>query len=180
MATFTNTGTNNVKVMYKLVGKRYNANPGEQYTGLNTATESDFPWDEVVVGPGVTVNIGETSWQKVVDLGAPAAAAPVRVGPERGVATDIVNRVVDHNGNRNNIKVLFKVAGRRYNVAVGDGDVIDTPTETSYPWEEAIVGPDRAFYVTPDIEWTKVINMPVNAKRDAQLEQMFQDSQRGA
>jgi hypothetical protein len=176
MATFTNTSANNVKVMYKLVGKRYEARSAEQYTGMNTATESDFPWDEVLVGPGVTVNIGETTWQKVVDMGAPVAPALVRVGPQRGVATDIVNRVVDHNGNRNNIKVLFKVKGRQYNVAIGDGDVIDEPGRTSYPWEEAIVGPDRAFYVAEDIEWTKVINMPVNAKLDAQLEQMWQES----
>jgi len=162
MATFTNTGSKTVKVMYKVSGVQY-------YVG----TEADplgRVWDEVIVAPGATVELGDVTWQKTVEL-ADVQTAVVRVGPQRGAAGDIVNRVVDENGDTNNILVRYKVKGRTYNVNVGDGDVVDEPTRTSYPWEEAIVAPGRAFYVTEDIAWTQVINMPRYKGPD--LDQIF-------
>jgi len=149
MATFTNTGSNTVKVMFKVDGKRYN-NAGEDYTGRNTATESDFPWDEVLVAPGATVNLGNVVWQKEVDMGPPQTAV-VRVGPPRGQAGDIVN------GGSSNVMVRYRVKGRTYGAAAEL--MVDTPTETFYPWEEAIVAPGRAFYVDSDIDWTKSFEM---------------------
>jgi hypothetical protein len=151
MATFTNTGSKTVKVMYKVAGVQY-------YIGTE-ADPAGRPFDEVVVAPGATVELGDVTWQKTVEL-ADVQVAVVRVGPQRGAAQDIVNRVVDENGDTNNIMVRYKVKGRQYNVAAGEGDVIDEPARTSYPWEEAIVAPGRAFYVTDDIAWTQVINMP--------------------
>lgn len=158
MATFTNTGSKTVKVMFKLAGKQYNVG-GDADTHLNTAERSAFPWDEVVVAPGATTELGDVTWQKTVELDD-VAVAPVRVGPQRGAASDIVNRVVDANGDTNNILVRYKVKGRTYGVASTDAEVIDEADRTSYPWEEAIVAPGRAFYVTSDIAWTAVINMP--------------------
>lgn len=151
MATFTNTGSKTVKVMYRVAGVQYSIGTEAEPAGR--------PFDEVYVAPGATVDLGNATWQKAVEL-ADVQTAVVRVGPQRGAAQDIVNRVVDENGDTNNIMVRFKVKGRQYSVAAGEGDVIDEPARTSYPWEEAIVAPGRAFYVTDDIAWTQVINMP--------------------
>ena len=89
MATFTNTGSKTVKVMYKVAGVQY-------YIGTE-ADPAGRPFDEVVVAPGATVELGDVTWQKTVEL-ADVQTAVVRVGPQRGAAQDIVNRVVDANG----------------------------------------------------------------------------------
>ena len=81
MATFTNTGSKTVKVMYKVAGVQY-----------RLGTEADplgRVWDEVVVAPGATVELGDVTWQKTVEL-ADVQVAVVRVGPQRGAPQDIV------------------------------------------------------------------------------------------
>ena len=39
------------------------------------------------------------------------------------------------------VKVQYKLEGKYYNQSVGDGNPFDTPTRTSYPFEEFVVAP---------------------------------------
>lgn len=39
------------------------------------------------------------------------------------------------------VKVMYKLEGKYYNQSVGDGNPFDTPTRTSYPFEEFVVAP---------------------------------------
>lgn len=136
MATYTNSSAGAEKVMFKVAGKQYGVNSGEGDV-FDTPTSTSYPFDEIIVAAGATVDLGNVTWQKsVAFVTTPAAASRV------GTGGDIPN-----NG-ANVLKVMFKVNGKQYNVGFGEGDVVDTETATSYPFDEAFVPVGATFNST--------------------------------
>ncbi len=79
MSSYTNDTGAKVKVLYRTEGKFYGSGQGEGDV-VDTAERTTYPFEEVVVEAGATVDLGEVSWKKVVDMSVevPAGVDPVQ------------------------------------------------------------------------------------------------------
>ena len=134
MSSYTNGSAGPEKVMFRIDGKTYN-NGTQEGTATDNATSTFYPFDEVVVAAGATVDLGNSTFVKVVALDA-SAAAPSRVGD----TGDIANTDPTYD-----LKVMFKEDGKTYNNGTQEGTATDNATSTFYPFDEALVPPGKKF-----------------------------------
>jgi hypothetical protein len=146
MSSYTNGSAGPEKVMFKIEGKTYN-NGTQEGTAVDNATSTFYPFDEVTVAAGATVDLGDSTIVKVVALDS-AAAAPSRVGD----TGDIANTDPAYD-----LKVMFKEDGKTYNNGTQEGAATDNATSTFYPFDEALVPPGKKFNSTG----TKVVKTVV-------------------
>ena len=146
MSSYTNSSAGPEKVMFKVEGKQYNVGGGEGSI-VDTPTQTSYPFDEVIVAAGATVDLGNSSIVKVVAMST-APSTPSRVGDTGDIANTDPNFP---------IKVMFKIDGKQYNVGGGEGAVVDTATQTSYPFDEEVVPVGKKF----DSTGTKVLKTVV-------------------
>ena len=146
MASYSNTGAVPVKVTYKVDGKTYNVQVGDG-NGFDDGKRTSYPFDEVVVVPGATVELGAAAILNTIELSAPAEVRVV-VGDATGAAGEIVN-----NG-PHTMRVDYQVAGVAY-----------APINDSYdgsqagPWTEAFVPVGKAFIGAADITVLKTVDL---------------------
>ena len=67
MATYTNDKQNPVKVQFKKVGKEYNAG-GPDENPFDSETKTSYPFEEVTVQVGESVDLGEVTWSDTVEI----------------------------------------------------------------------------------------------------------------
>lgn len=77
MSVYTNETGGKVKVLYRTEGKFYGSGQGEGDV-VDNAERTTYAFEEVVVEAGATVDLGATSWQKVVDM---SVEVPPNVDP---------------------------------------------------------------------------------------------------
>lgn len=146
MATYANSGLVPVKVMYKVDGKTYGVQVGDG-NGFDDGKRTSYPFDEVVVTPGTTVDLGNAAIIKTIDLSAPAEVRVV-VGDPTGATGEIVN-----NG-PHTMRVDYQVAGVAY------GPIGDNYDGTQAgPWTEAFVPVGKAFLGSSDITVLKTVDL---------------------
>ena len=59
---------------------------------------------------------------------------------------------------QNPVKVQFKKSGKVYNVAIGDGPVVDEADKTSYPFDEVTVAVGESVDLGA-VTWSQVIEV---------------------
>ena len=135
MATYANSGLVPVKVMYKVEGVQYGS------------ADNQVPFDEVIVTPGQSVDLGNASIIKTIDLD-PAVAARVFVGAPTGAAGEIVNR------GPHTLRVDYHITGVSY------GPITDAYDGSQRgPWDEAFLPIGSAFIGGPDVKVLKTVSL---------------------
>ena len=68
MSQYENKGQNPVKVQFKKAGKTYNVNLGEAGNHFDSEDQTSYPFDEITVAVGETVNLGDAQVLDVIEI----------------------------------------------------------------------------------------------------------------
>lgn len=67
MSVFTNDRQNPIKVQFRKVGKVYGAGSPEE-NAFDNEKETSYPFEEVLVAVGESVDVGEITWSDIVEI----------------------------------------------------------------------------------------------------------------